>query len=90
MKASITPNSVALWLSSSDTYSWARRWPCSQLSGKRVRALFDDNGLLELAIDGSTDTDVDHNEFNAITSDFLRQKLPKDHVCYFVCVGQFE
>jgi hypothetical protein len=90
MKTIVNKDSVMVWLSERDTYSWARRWPCSQLSDKRVRAVFDTNGLIELAINGHTNVDVDHNEFNAITSDFLRQKLPKDHACYFVCVGQFE
>ncbi len=90
MKTAINAHGVTLWLSERDTYSWGRRWPCSTLSDKRVRASFDTNGLFDLAINGSTDVDVDINEFNAITSDFLRQKLPKDHACYFVCVGQFE
>ena len=29
------------------------------------------------------------DEFNAVIADSLRGKLPEDHPCYFVVVGQF-
>jgi hypothetical protein len=93
MRTQINASSVKLWLSSSDTYAWAHRtgaaWPCSQLAGRRVFAEFDSNGLCDLAIDGKSDEDCDANEFNAITSDHLASKLPRDHPAYFVAVGQF-
>lgn len=67
---------VKLWLSASDTYEWAHRpgasWPCSTLSGKRLFAEFDSRGdLVDMAINGRS-TDCDANEFNAITSDYLK------------------
>ena len=92
MRVIITPHCVKLWLSARETCDWANRpgerWPCSQLAGRRLFAEFDRNGLCDLAIDGRSD-DCDCNEFNAITSDFLRTKLPQDHALYFVAVGQF-
>lgn len=92
MRIKVNPDSVQLWLSSTDTYLWARRdgaaWPGSQLSGCRVFAEFDSNGLLDMSIDGES-RDCDANEFNAITSDHLRGKVPADHPAYFVAVGQF-
>jgi len=92
MRTKIGPSSVKLWLSAFDTESWAdrpgSRWPCSQLSGRRVFAEFDSNGLVDLSIDGKT-RDVDSSELNAITSDYLRDVLPENHVAWFVAVGQF-
>ena len=87
-------DSVEIWVSARDTYEWARRigaaWPCSELSGKRFYACFDTNGLLELTVNGKQGVDVDHNEFNAITSDFLGEVLTPDDAVYFVTVGQFK
>ena len=89
----IHDNGVQVWLSANDTYAWAHRsgsaWPCSELSDHRVFAEFDDNGLLDMTIDGKT-RDCDATEFNAITSDFISETLPKDHPVYFVTVGQFQ
>ncbi len=75
MRIMKTDNSVKLWLSATDTYNWAHRsgdsWPCSQLSGRRVFAEFENNGdLVDMAIDGKS-KDCDATEFNAITSDFI-------------------
>ena len=82
MRIQIQPSSFTVWLSADDTYEWAnrpgKRWPCSQLSGKRVRAVFDRSGLVDLAIDGA-DGDCDAGEFNAILADYLEGKLPADH-----------
>lgn len=92
MRTIITPHCVKLWLSARDTSEWANRpgesWPGSQLAGRRVFAEFDRNGLCDLAIDGRSQ-DCDAGEFNAITSDFLRDKLPENHALHFVTVGQF-
>jgi hypothetical protein len=66
--------SVKVWGSSSDTYDWAhrpgRRWPCSQLSGRRVFAELYQGDLVELSLDGE-DGDVDANELNAFLEDAL-------------------
>ena len=91
----ITENGVNVWLSANDTHAWAHRsgasWPCSQLSGRRVFAGFDSNGLCDVAIDGGRgDQDCDSAEFNACVADHLAGKLPVDHRCYDVVVGQFQ
>lgn len=92
MRLIIGPSSLSVWISARETRDWARKtgahWPCSQLAGKRLFAAFDRNGLCDLTINGRSG-DCDSTEFNAITSDFLASKLPKDHPCYLVCVGQF-
>ena len=95
MRAIIHPSGVNLWLSARDTYDWAHRsgssWPCSQLSDRRVFAAFDTNGLCDLSIDGGKgEQDIDATEFNAIVSDHLAKRLPKDHPSWFVVVGQFQ
>lgn len=89
MRTVIGLESVAVWIDARETSDWARRWPCSTLRGKRVRAEFDTNGLLDYAVDGRMGEDLDSHEFNALTSDFLARKLPTSHPCYFVTVGQF-
>lgn len=92
MKLVITDSCVKLWISARETNAWAHRpgalWHCSTLSGQRLFAEFDRNGLVDLAINGRS-TDCDVHELNAITSDFLREKLPQNHSLYFVTVGQF-
>jgi|DEB0MinimDraft_6_1074348.scaffolds.fasta_scaffold499611_1 hypothetical protein len=81
---------VTVWLSADDTYHWARRWPCSGLSGKRLRAEFDTNGLLDCAVDGAYLEDLDGAELSAIVADHLADRLDPAHPCYFVTVGQFQ
>lgn len=99
MRVKVWESGVALWASANDTYDWAHKpgaaWPCSTLSGKRFSAAFDSNGLVELTVNGRTINghnyiEVDGSEFSAICADLLREKLPEDHPCYLVCVGQFE
>ncbi len=94
MRTHITPEQITLWLSKRDTYAWARKydaaWPGSTIAGKSLMAVFDDNGLVYIAINGMADGEVDGGEFNAITSDFLRAELPEDHCLHFVTVGQFQ
>jgi hypothetical protein len=91
MRVSINPSSVKIWLSANDTYNWAHKsgasWPGSQLSGCRLFAEFDSNGLLDLAIDGRSDTDCDGNELSAICADHLARKLPREHPAYNGSVG---
>lgn len=83
MKSTRTEHGTNLWLSAADTYEWANRpgesWPCSQVAGKRLFAAFDSRGdLVDMAINGRV-KDIDANEFNAITSDFLKKKYGADH-----------
>lgn len=94
MKVQISNGNIRLWLSADDTYDWAHKtgaiWPRSRLAGKRLFAEFDTNGLVDYRVNGRDGIDIPSNEFNAITSDFLRVKLPEDHPCYFVAVGQHQ
>lgn len=93
MRIKIHDTSVVLWASARDTYDWAHKtgaaWPCSTLSNHRFCAVFDDNGLMDFTLDGN-DFDVDSRELSAICADLVGQKLPKEHPCWFVVVGQFE
>lgn len=93
MRFYIAPFIVSLELTPEDTYAWAHRdghaWPASELSGKRLYVSFDANGLCQIQIDDK-DGDCSVNELNAITSDYLKSRLPKDHPAYFVTVGQFD
>jgi len=86
-------SAITVWLSATDTSEWARDWPCSELAGRRIRADFDTSGLLDFTIDGLHRTGARMwtpvDEFNAVIADSLRGKLPEDHPCYFVVVGQF-
>jgi len=69
-----------LWLSADDTYEWARDWPCSSLRGRRVFAAFAANGdLIDLAVNGRSDENIDGHEFNACASDFLRARFGHEH-----------
>lgn len=71
-----------LWLSASDTYSWAHKpgaaWPCSFLSGRRLFAEFDSRGdLVDLSIDGGRgDQDCPSHELDAIVADYLGDEHP--------------
>ena len=58
----------------------ARRWPCSELSGKPLFVEFDRGGLVDLAINGRMG-DCPNHELTAIVSDHLRGKLPIGHPC---------
>jgi hypothetical protein len=83
MRKQVTPSTVKVWLSANDTYNWAHRpgqaWPCSQLSGRRVFAEFDSNGLIDVALDGKSPAeDVDVTELNACMSDHIGV-LPAGH-----------
>ena len=86
-------DSFTLWASARDTYDWAHKpgaaWPCSTLSGHRFVASFDTDGLYDLNVQGRGDWAGD--EFSACVSDLVEEsgKIPEDHPCYFVAVGQF-
>jgi hypothetical protein len=76
MRIKKSDQGTQLWLSAIDTYDWANRignaWPCSELSGHRLYAEFDKDGdLVDCTIDGRS-KDCSANEFNAITSDFMK------------------
>lgn len=93
MRTKIHKDDVSVWISANETYRWANAvgtsWPCSTLSGHRIFAAFDSNGLVDIAIDGK-DTDCDANEFNALVSDALLCRLSPTHPCYDVVVEQFQ
>lgn len=94
MKTQIDSRTAKLWLSASDTSDWADKpgasWPCSELSGRRLFAEFDRNGLLDLAIDGGRGSqDCAGNELSAICADHLRAVLPPSHPAFEVAMRQF-
>ena len=78
MKIRRDENGYVMWLSSNDTYRWARTpgaaWPASYYEGHRVLVVVDSNGLADLAVDGKDDEDASGNELEAMVGDFL----PKD------------
>jgi hypothetical protein len=85
-------DSVEIHATRTMLYDWAHRpdasWPCSSLAlCDEITARFDANGLFDLLGDG--DDEIPADEFNAWSSDLLRDTLPKDHPCYTVTVGQF-
>lgn len=97
MKTAISPTSFTLWLSAADTRAWARKpgaaWPCGTVAGHRFKITFNETGVTDLTRDGrypSQHVDLDENEFSAQVADAMRDKLPADHPCRFVAVGQFE
>jgi len=89
MRTQIHENSVAVWLSASETYDWGASWPCSGFRGKRLFAAFDRNGLEDYTVDGREGVDVDADGFSACIADHLKRKLPTSHPAYDVAVGQF-
>jgi len=86
-------DSLTLWISADETYWWARRpgnaWPCSELSGKRLCASYDRNGLCDLTVNGRDGFDGDVHELNTIVADHLAERIGEDHALWFVTVGQF-
>ena len=92
MRIKVLESSVSVWVAATETYAWARRpgesWPCSTLSGHRVFAEFDENGLLDMTVDGRY-RDCDGSEFNAMMSDCLKNRIPENHPVWFIAVGQF-
>lgn len=94
MKLKDHGDGFCIWINARESYEWAHRtgaaWPCSTLSGHRVFAAFDRNGLVDLTVDGKDSSDRwDGHEFNALVADMAGGKLTPDHPCYFVAVSQF-
>lgn len=80
MRINTSTGTVKLWLSAEDTRQWACKpgvWPCSFLAGKTLYAEFEagSGDLIDFTVDGRDGVDVDCDEFNAITSDFLEQVI---------------
>jgi hypothetical protein len=96
MRVIVTTNSIKLWASARDTAEWAQRptqrWPCSTLSGHRFFVEFDRNGLLDFALDGKIDADVDAHELSCCASDLLKLTghVPPNHPAYFVAIAQHQ
>ena len=78
-----TGNTTKLWLSAADTQAWANRpgagWPCSVAAGHSLFAEFDEGDLVDVKLAGRADEDLPGDEFNALTSDFLRALSGPDH-----------
>ncbi|MEE9383204.1 MAG: hypothetical protein V3V08_07305 [Nannocystaceae bacterium] len=90
-----------IWISAHETREWATRpsagWPCSTLAGHRLRAEYDENGLLDLSVDGKDPSAstrsgrglwINGNELSAIVADHC-DDLPRQCAAWFVAVGQF-
>ena len=64
-----------IWLSATDTYKWAHKaganWPCSTLANKRLFAAIDNNGLVDLTVNGRDAQNIDGNELAACIGDCL-------------------
>jgi len=90
MRVQVSESCVVLHATGAETYDWANRpgaaWPCSTLSGRKLFAAFDSNGLFDT--DG--DEDIDGHEFSACCADLLHDsgKVSEDHPAYFVAIGQ--
>lgn len=97
-----TPYGSVFWFADMETvrisathsqlYDWANRpgysWPCSTLTDcTYVSATFNADGLVDIDHPGTYELDA--NEFNAWSSDVLRDVLSPDHPAYEVTVGQF-
>ena len=83
MRTSKVGGVTRLWLSARETSEWARRpgasWPCSQITGRPLYAEFDRHGdLIDYRLSGAS-MDVSCDEFDAITSDFLRAAYGPEH-----------
>lgn len=64
---------VVVWLSANDTYEWARSWPCSTLSGKRLRVELDavTGDIVDIAVNGQAPSDIDSHELDAMLDDMI-------------------
>ena len=89
-------DAITVYISRTETGNWADgwygngRWPGSHLGGKRIAATYDTNGLVDLTVGGrAAPRALGADELNACVAYFAKQKLPEDHPCYFVAVGQF-
>ena len=100
MKLIDTGDGFKLWLSRNDTSDWAfglgpngKKWPCSGCEGRRLFVEFDQNGLLDMTVDGRSSFGRIHigsDELSAIVCDHVEGKITEDHPAYFVAVGQFK
>jgi len=98
MRKRIGLDSFAIWLSSADTSAWAAgylpssgRWPCSEIAGLRLGAVYGAEGLVDLTVNGRyPEESPPADELNAMVADYAATVLPKDHPCFFVVVGQFQ
>lgn len=72
-------NGYTMKLSAWDIQQWVTcptaAWPCSTLRGNRLVVDVDDNGLLDMTVNGTHYADIDGNELDAIISDHL----PESH-----------
>lgn len=79
MRKQVSAHGTTVWLSADDTHAFARRWPCSTLSNRRVVASFDARGNLEeLAINGGRGSqECDATEFDALIAHYLGDAHPE-------------
>ena len=87
-------SSVSLWVSRRETRAWARKegeaWPCSVTADNSLHVEYDSNGSTEKRLNsGKKKRDIPTHELNAIAFDFLKGRVPIDHPCWYVIIGQF-
>ena len=90
----VSPGNVSLWVSQRETRRWAQRdgsaWPCSVVAGKRLHLEFDSNGTVGTFLNcGRDQRDIPSHELSSIAFDFLKGRIPIDHPCWPVVIGQF-
>lgn len=85
MKVQRNGQSITIWASTQDTHRWATRpwssWPCSKLSGKRLRAELQRGDLVDLTVNGRG-ADIPADELTAFLDDCRTEILG-----YYICMG---
>src|SRR5580692_7217824 len=82
------PTPFTVWLSADDTARWATaHHPTSAIRDRRVRALFNRTGLVDLAIDGGRGPrNPPADELTDLVHHFVAPVLPPDHPAWAVAI----
>lgn len=80
MKIKKTKNTTQVWISSNETFKWARRpnaqWPCSTLADRRIFVELASNGdLVDIKINGKNPkNNIDSHELNSLLNNLIKRK----------------
>lgn len=79
MKIKKTKNTTQIWISSNETFRWARRpnaqWPCSTLADRRVFVeLASNNDIINIKINGKNSSIIDEHELRCCLNDLTKGK----------------
>ena len=77
-----------LWLSARNTSDWSAgewpnkhgSWPCSTVANKRLRIEVDNNGLVDMTVNGKYSDSIDGLELDAIVADSIRSIKTIQHL----------